>query len=87
MTSFRRRSLCSFTARNKGTCDNLLGIRREALEHKVLEGLKTQLMHHPEMVTLFIEEFHREVNRQRASRDDRHCRIAIWRRPSVRFAG
>ena len=42
---------CS-TARNKGTCDNLLGIRREALEHKVLEGLKTQLMH-PKMVTPF----------------------------------
>ncbi|MGH6792665.1 MAG: recombinase family protein [Methyloceanibacter sp.] len=61
---------CS-TARNKGTCDNLLGIKREELEHKVLEGLKTQLMH-PKMVTTFVEEFHREVNRQRAERDDRH---------------
>ena len=76
---------CS-TARNKGTCDNLLSIRRDELEHKVLDGLRTQLMQ-PEMVTTFIEEFHREVNRQRASRDDRHCRIAIWRRPSARFAG
>jgi hypothetical protein len=58
---------CS-TARNKGTCDNLLTVRRDELEAKVLDGLKDQLMH-PELVTTFIEEFHREVNRQRAEQD------------------
>jgi hypothetical protein len=45
---------CS-TARNKGTCDNLLAVRRDKLEATVLEGLKDQLMH-PELVTAFIEE-------------------------------
>jgi site-specific DNA recombinase len=63
---------CS-TARNKGTCDNLLSIKREELESKVLEGLRTQLMR-PEMVTTFIEEFHRDINRQRAERDDNRLR-------------
>ena len=40
---------CS-TARNKGTCDNLLTLRRDDLEAKVLDGLKHHLMH-PEMIT------------------------------------
>jgi site-specific DNA recombinase len=61
--------------RNKGTCDNLISIRRDLLETKVLEGLKYQLMH-PEMVTAFIEEFHREVNRQRAQLDGQCHRAA-----------
>jgi site-specific DNA recombinase len=65
---------CS-TARNKGTCDNLLIIRRDQLEDKVLDGLKHQLMH-PELVTTFIGEFHREVNRQRAEQDGHHQRTA-----------
>ncbi len=58
---------CS-TARNKGTCDNLLTVRRDTLEATVLDGLKDELMH-PELVTAFIGEFHREVNRQRAEQD------------------
>jgi len=58
---------CS-TARNKGTCDNLLTMRRDEIEATVLEGLKDHLMH-PELVTAFIDEFHREVNRQRAQED------------------
>ena len=58
---------CS-TARNKGTCDNLLTMRRDELEATVLHGLKDQLMQ-PELVTAFIDEFHREVNRQRAEQD------------------
>jgi site-specific DNA recombinase len=58
---------CS-TARNKGTCDNLLTVRRDELEATVLDGLKDQLMH-PELVTAFIGEFHREVNRQGAEQD------------------
>jgi DNA invertase Pin-like site-specific DNA recombinase len=65
---------CS-TARNKGTCDNLLTARRDELEAKVLDGLKDQLMH-PELVTTFIAEFHREVNQQRAEQDGRRDRAA-----------
>ena len=65
---------CS-TARNKGTCANLLTVRRNELEAKVLDGLRNQLMH-PELVTTFIDEFHREVNRQRAERDGRRDRTA-----------
>ena len=65
---------CS-TARNKGTCDNLLAVRRDQLEATVLDGLKDQLMH-PELVTAFIDEFHREVNRQRAEQDGNRDRTA-----------
>lgn len=32
------------TARNKGTCDNRLNIRRDALETSVLQGLQNHLM-------------------------------------------
>ena len=63
---------CS-TARNKGTCDNFLTVRRDELEAKVLDGLRHHLMH-PEMVRTFVDEFHREVNRQAAERDMRRNR-------------
>ncbi len=59
---------CS-TARNKGTCDNLLTVRRDILEATVLDGLKNQLMQ-PELVAAFVQEFHRETNRQRAKQDE-----------------
>ncbi|MGK9235799.1 recombinase family protein [Inquilinus limosus] len=52
------------TARNKGTCDNRLNIRRDALERSVLNGLRTHLME-PELFRQFCEEFTREVNRLR----------------------
>jgi site-specific DNA recombinase len=65
---------CS-TARNKGTCDNLLTVRRDVLEATVLDGLKNQLMH-PELVTAFVDEFHKEMNRQRAEQDGHRDRIA-----------
>jgi site-specific DNA recombinase len=58
---------CS-TARNKGICRNLLTVRRDALEAKVLDGLRHQLMK-PEMVKTFVDEFYREVNRQASERD------------------
>ncbi len=58
---------CS-TARNKGTCDNLLSIRRDLLEAAVMEGLKDHLMH-PDCVKEFVAEFHREVNRRAANQD------------------
>jgi SAM-dependent methyltransferase len=58
---------CS-TARNNGTCDNLLAICRDRLEATVLDGLKHQLMQ-PELVAAFVDEFHKEINRQRAEQD------------------
>ncbi|KXV22452.1 resolvase, partial [Acetobacter malorum] len=54
---------CS-TARNKGTCENRLTIRRDVLEKSVLNGLQTQMMD-PALFKEFCEEFTREVNRLR----------------------
>jgi site-specific DNA recombinase len=58
---------CS-TARNKGTCDNRLSMRRDVIETAVLGGLKEHLMH-PDLVAKFIEEFTAEFNRLAASND------------------
>ena len=52
------------TARNKGTCNNRLGIGREALERTILDALKQHLMH-PELFKEFCAEFIKEVNRLR----------------------
>lgn len=52
------------TARNKGTCDNRLNIRRDVLEASVLNGLKEHLMG-PDLFKEFADEFYREVNRLR----------------------
>ena len=51
-------------ARNKGTCDNRLNIRIDALEAAILDRLKHRLMA-PDLFKAFCEEFHREVNRLR----------------------
>jgi site-specific DNA recombinase len=63
---------CS-NARNRGTCGNLLTIRRDVLEVSVLSGLKTHLMD-PELVKEFAAEYHREVNRLNAAREGEHAR-------------
>ena len=77
---------CS-TARNKGTCDNLLTVRRDQLEATRLGGLKHQLMH-PELVAAFVDEFRREMNRQRADEDGAATAPrVILRRPNVKSAG
>jgi len=54
------------TARNKGTCNNRLNIRRDAVEKIVLDGLKHRLMD-PELFKVFVEEFAAEFNRLRAA--------------------
>ncbi|OUL65364.1 resolvase [Acetobacter senegalensis] len=54
---------CS-TARNKGTCENRLTLRRDVLEKSVLNGLQTQMMD-PALFKEFCDEFTREVNRLR----------------------
>ncbi|MET4043617.1 hypothetical protein ABIC03_005338 [Bradyrhizobium sp. RT6a] len=55
------------TSRNKGTCDNRLNIRRDALAASVLSGLRTHLME-PDLFKEFCDEFTREVNRLRIER-------------------
>jgi site-specific DNA recombinase len=64
---------CS-TARNKGTCSNLLTIRRDVVEPAVLDGLKHHLMQ-PEAYEAFIAEFNREMNRLAASEDQTRDRL------------
>ncbi|WP_048858089.1 recombinase family protein, partial [Acidiphilium multivorum] len=54
---------CS-TARNKGTCDNRLNIRRNQLEARVLTALKDHLMN-PELFAVFCDEFTRRMNERR----------------------
>ncbi|EHH69515.1 recombinase family protein [Gluconobacter morbifer] len=54
---------CS-TARNKGTCENRLTIRRDVLEKSVLNGLRTQMMD-PALFKEFCNEFTHEINRLR----------------------
>ena len=63
---------CS-NARNRGTCDNLLTVRRDVLEASVLSGLKTHLMT-PELAKEFAAEYHRELNRLNAARDENYLR-------------
>ncbi len=55
------------TARNKGTCDNRLNIRRDALEASILNVLRKHLMK-PALFREFCTEFTREVNRLRIER-------------------
>jgi site-specific DNA recombinase len=55
---------CS-TARNKGTCTNLLTIRRDVLEAAVLNALRHRLMD-PELFRVFVAEFMAEWNRLQA---------------------
>ncbi|MDP0930352.1 recombinase family protein, partial [Paracoccus onubensis] len=54
---------CS-TRRNKGTCENRMNIRRNALEAREMNALRHNLMQ-PELFQEFCEEFTREMNRLR----------------------
>ena len=58
---------CS-TARNKGTCDNLRGIKRATLEDEVLGGLRHHLMD-PDLVKVFAEEYSRHLNTLRKTKN------------------
>jgi site-specific DNA recombinase len=49
-------------ARNKGTCDNRLLIKREDVKARVLEGLKSKLLN-PGMLVSFVAEYQREWNK------------------------
>ncbi len=54
---------CS-TARNKGTCDNRVNIRRDALETRVLNALRTKLVN-PDLFAEFCDAYTKESNRLR----------------------
>jgi site-specific DNA recombinase len=65
---------CS-TARNKGTCHNMLTIRRDIIEEAVLDGIQEQLMQ-PDAYKAFVAEFNRELNRLAASEDLERDRLS-----------
>ncbi len=52
------------TARNKGTCNNRVNIRRDELKSRVLNALRTKLVD-PELFAHFCEVFTQEMNRLR----------------------
>ena len=68
-------------ARNKGTCDNRLDVRRDRLEQRVLEALKTKLME-PALFRISCDEFTREVSRIRM---DESTQTNSMRRESARI--
>ena len=59
-----RNRLACFGARDKGTCDNHLTIRRDEVEARVLKALEEKLLNQ-ELFEEFCEEFTREMNRLR----------------------
>lgn len=59
-----RNRLACFGAREKGTCDNRLTIRRDEVEARVLKALEEKLLNQ-ELFEEFCEEFTREMNRLR----------------------
>ena len=64
---------CS-AVRNKGTCSNRSTIRRDALEDRVLSGLRDQLLH-PDLIAEFVRASQEEFNRLSADRQKDHGRI------------
>ncbi len=69
------------TARNKGTCDNRLNIRRDRLEARVLDALRAKLMDLG-LFRVFCDEFTREVNRLRIQQ---HAQTEAERREHARI--
>jgi site-specific DNA recombinase len=62
-----RNRLACFGAREKGTCDNHLTIRRDEVEARVLNALQEKLLRQ-DLFEEFCEEFTREMNRLRMER-------------------
>ncbi len=71
---------CS-TARNRGTCDNRLAIKRTELEGRVLGALKSKLMD-PALFREFCDEFTNEMNRLRM---EAGATLEVARREIVRI--
>ncbi len=62
-----RNRLACFGARDQGRCDNLLTIRRDEVEARVLKALQEKLLNQ-ELFAEFCDEFTREMNRLRMER-------------------
>src|SRR5690606_33127693 len=58
---------CS-TARNKGTCDNRLGVRQDELEGMVLSALQSRLMD-PALLKEFCDEYTAYLNKLRGEKN------------------
>ena len=56
---------CS-TARNKGMCNNLVSIRQDVLEGKVIGALRSRPMQ-PELTKVFCDEYTAHLNKLRQS--------------------
>ena len=59
-----RNRLACFGARDQGRCDNLLTIRRDEVEARVLKALQDKLLRQ-DLFEEFCDEFTREMNRLR----------------------
>ncbi|WP_420420477.1 recombinase family protein [Pacificispira sp.] len=55
-------------ARNKGTCENRLTVRRDQVEGLVLSALRNDLLT-PEMVEIFVREFQQALNEELREKD------------------
>ena len=80
ITAGRNRLAC-FGAREKGTCDNRLTIRRDEVEARVLQALEEKLLRQ-DLFDEFCEEFTCEMNRLRMERIARASRQARRSRSS-----
>ncbi len=66
----RNRYYCS-AKRERGTCDSTVGITAEALEDRILTGLKNILIGNEQLLKTFAEAFKAEVTRLRKERGSR----------------
>jgi site-specific DNA recombinase len=74
-----RNRLACFGAREKGTCENRLTIRRDEVEARVLRALEVKLLNQ-DLFEEFCEEFTREMNRLRMQ-EQREARLAPTENP------
>ena len=70
----RNRYYCS-AKRERGTCDSTVGITAQALEDRILTGLKNILIGNEHLLKTFAEAFKAEVTRLRKERGSRVRRV------------
>ena len=71
-----RNRLACFGARDQGRCDNLLTIRRNEVEARVLKALHEKLLRQ-DLSEEFCDEFTREMNRLRMEPTQGELRIEL----------
>ena len=72
--AYRDRYGCT-GARQKGTCTNNRTMAAPEIERRILEGLRERLLE-PELVEVFIEEYHAELQRRQKDTRRRHRAVA-----------